>query len=150
MFTLGTISRIRYISNVFSLRMRTRQLTKKIINKMKRQFLILAAAFIFLSAFAAVQIFPTTMKLTVRDELGNTVQGAEVQLYGSDEDYRNEENPVTEKMATDKKGDVKFKDLEPKVYYVLAQKGDKNNWGAGVQTDTLQAGKMNKVTIIIE
>ncbi|MTI23366.1 carboxypeptidase regulatory-like domain-containing protein, partial [Fulvivirga kasyanovii] len=31
-----------------------------------------------------------------------------------------------------------------------AVKGDKNNIGAGVQTDTLIEGKMNKVTIIIE
>jgi hypothetical protein len=45
---------------------------------------------------------------------------------------------------------VTFKGLEAKIYYVAAVKGDKNNYGAGVQTGKLEAKKVNKVTIIIE
>jgi hypothetical protein len=45
---------------------------------------------------------------------------------------------------------VKIKELEARVYYVNAEKGDKNNIGAGVMTDKLDEGKVNKVTIIIE
>ncbi|QSE99368.1 carboxypeptidase regulatory-like domain-containing protein [Fulvivirga lutea] len=101
-------------------------------------------------AFNEVQVFDTSIKINVRNELGNIEEGVSVQLFGSEEDYRKEQNPVTEVAITDKKGNVKFKDLEAKVYFVNAKKGDKNNVGAGVQTDMLEAGKLNKVTIIIE
>lgn len=92
----------------------------------------------------------TSIKITVRNDLGNLEENVSVQLFPTEEDYRNETNPVTEVQYTDKKGRVKFKGLEPTVYFINAEKGDKNNIGAGVQTDTLIAGKLNKVTIIIE
>lgn len=109
-------------------------------------FIVLLSAF----AFTNSELINTSLKITVRNELGNLEEGVSVQLFPTEEDYRNETNPVTEKQMTDKKGQVKFKDLEGKVYFVNATKGDKNNIGAGVQTDTLIEGKMNKVTIIIE
>lgn len=101
-------------------------------------------------AFKSDQLFKTNLKITVRNELGNVEEGVSVQLFKTEEDYRNETNPATEVQMTDSKGDVKFKDLEPIIYFVNAEKGDKNNIGAGVQTDTLQEGKLNKITIIIE
>jgi hypothetical protein len=103
-----------------------------------------------LTAFSSIQVFNTSMKINVRNELGNIEEGVAVQLFGSEEDYRNESNPVTEKLMTDKKGNVKFKELESKVYFVNAVKGDKNNVGAGVATAKLEESKMNKLTIIIE
>lgn len=96
------------------------------------------------------QFFSTSLKLTVLNELGNQEENVMVQLFPTEEDYRNETNPVTEVQYTDKKGRVKFKDLEPRVYFVNAEKGDKNNIGAGVQTDTLAENKLNKITIVIE
>lgn len=117
---------------------------------MKKTVLFSLAAAFLLTAFTTTQIFTTSLKITILNELGNPEENVEVQLYSTDEDYQNEENPVTEIELTNKKGRVKFKDLDPAVYYVLARKGDKNNWGAGVQTDTLQNKKLNKVTIIIE
>ncbi|MGK7388706.1 MAG: carboxypeptidase regulatory-like domain-containing protein [Candidatus Cyclobacteriaceae bacterium M2_1C_046] len=116
---------------------------------MKKQIIfILLALFIVTTGFN--QVFKTNLKITVLNELGNPVEGADVQLYGNEDDYRKEENPVTEIVLTDKKGTVKFKELEPKAYYVMAKKDDKNNWGAGEVTDKLEEGKLNKVTIIIE
>ena len=115
-----------------------------------KKLALFSMAVLILTAFTTVDLLPTSLKITVRNELGNIEEGAEVQLFATDEDYRNEENPVSEVLITNKKGEVKFKDLEPKVYYVMAKKGDKNNWGAGVQTDILEEGKMNKVTIVIE
>jgi hypothetical protein len=103
-----------------------------------------------LLAFNGAQLLNTSMKINVRNELGNIEEGVSVQLFHSQEDYRDEKNPVTEVAITDKKGNVKFKELEAKVYFVNAKKGDKSNVGAGVQTDKLEEGKMNKVTIIIE
>ena len=96
------------------------------------------------------QIFKTSIKITVIDELGNIVEGASVQLYNTEDDYRNETNPLSDVMLTDKKGQVKFKELESKVYFVNVVKGDKNNIGAGVQTAKLEEGKLNKLNIVIE
>jgi len=101
-------------------------------------------------AFKSDQLFKTNLKITVRNELGNLEEGVSVQLFKTEDDYRNEENPATEALMTNDKGEVKFKDLEPIIYFVNAEKGDKNNIGAGVQTDSLQEGKLNKITVIIE
>lgn len=103
-----------------------------------------------LLSFNVVQLLNTSLKINVRNELGNIEEGVSVQLFGSEEDYRNETNPVTEVAYTDNKGNVKFKELESKVYFINAKKGDKNNIGAGVQTDVLVEGKLNKLTVIIE
>lgn len=114
------------------------------------KFIIAIVALAGLFAFTRSAVMDTSLKITVRNELGNIEEGVNVQLFPTEEDYRNETNPVTDVQVTDKKGNVKFKDLDPKVYFVNANKGDKNNIGAGVQTDTLIEGKLNKVTIIIE
>jgi hypothetical protein len=114
------------------------------------KLLIFCGLMLALTSFSTFQVFNTSMKITVRNELGNIEEGVSVQLFGSEEDYRNETNPVTDKLVTDKKGNVKFKELEGKIYFVNAVKGDKNNVGAGVETAKLEEGKMNKVTIIIE
>jgi len=96
------------------------------------------------------QVIKTSLKLTVLNELGHQEQNVKVQLFITEDDYRNETNRMGEAMMTDKKGRVVFKDLKPVVYYVHAQKGDKTNIGRGVQTDKLEEGKINKTTIIIE
>ena len=51
-------------------------------------------SFIFTGLFAGVlivlsgfQLIKTTLNLTVRDEVGNTVEGATVQLFETEEDY---------------------------------------------------------------
>ncbi|TRX56083.1 carboxypeptidase regulatory-like domain-containing protein [Fulvivirga sp. M361] len=117
---------------------------------MKKKLLIYLSVVMVFIAMSSFQLLKTSLKITVIDELGNIVEGASVQLYPSEEDYRNEVNAVSEVSYTDKKGQVKFKELDAKVYYVNASKGDKNNIGAGVQTDKLEEGKLNKVNIVIE
>ena len=113
-------------------------------------FLSLTLVCISLFGFHTNDLLPTSLKITVLNELGNPVEGASVQLYTSDEDYRAEKNPVSKAQLTDKKGKTTFKKLASIVYFVNVEKGDKNNDGAGVQTDTLKTGLLNKVTIIIE
>lgn len=103
-----------------------------------------------LLAFAPAQILNTSLRLTVINELGNPVEGARVTLYNNQEDYRQEQNPVTETQTTDKNGRVRFGKLEPKVYYIHAEKDGMSNAGAGVQTNELQKGRINKSTVIIE
>ena len=109
-------------------------------------FIVILSAF----AFTKSDVLSTSLRITVINELGNVEEGASVQLFPTEEDYRNETNAVSEVLKTDDKGRVKFNDLEPKVYFVNAVKGERNNIGAGVQTDVLIEGKMNKVNIVIE
>lgn len=107
--------------------------------------LIVFALFISLSAF---QLVKTSLNVTVRDEAGNTVEGAKVQLFEKEEDYAAEKNVVAEGV-TDKKGYVKLKELKAMNYYIIVRKDDKDNSGGGEQTK-LEANKINKVTIIIQ
>lgn len=95
------------------------------------------------------QIIKTQLNVTIRNELGNTEEGVTVQLYEKEEDYKAEKNVVME-ATTDEKGIAKFKELKSIPYFVLAKKGDKNNFGAGEQTAPLEAKRINKVTIVIE
>ncbi|WKV12459.1 carboxypeptidase regulatory-like domain-containing protein [Marivirga harenae] len=96
------------------------------------------------------QFLKTNLRIVIQDDLGNIQEGATVTLYGNNDDYRKSENPVAESQVTDKKGRVTFKDLEPKVYHIHAEKGKMNNNNLGVQTDTLEGGKLNKVAIVIQ
>jgi hypothetical protein len=113
---------------------------------MKTKSLFLLALSIALLSF---QIIKTQMQITIRNELGNTEEGVTVQLFENEADYKAEKNAV-QTGTTDKKGVAKFKDLKAISYFVLAKKGDKNNFGAGEQTGALQAGRINKVTVVIE
>lgn len=117
---------------------------------MKLSIKILSFALIFGLFIQSMQIVNTQLHLTVRNELGNIEEGASVRLFQNEEDYRKEANQVGETAYTDKKGIAKIKGLKGISYYVIVEKGDKNNFGGGVATDKLIEGKINKVTIIIE
>ncbi len=110
---------------------------------------ILLLSSLLISASFPIQLLPTSLKIVVRNNLGNTEENVKVQLYKSKEDYRNETQAVSVEL-TDKKGRVTFKKLEPIVYYINATKGEANNYGMGAQTDTLEEGRINKLTVIIE
>ena len=97
-----------------------------------------------------IQFFKTSLEITVRDNLGNVVEGAEVQIFNNKDDYQKEESSVQGIKYTDEKGRVKFTDLDTQEYYVNIEKGDMNNYGAGIKTDELAEKRNNKVTIIIE
>jgi hypothetical protein len=100
-------------------------------------------------AVASFQLIKTTLTVTVRDELGNTVEGAKVQLFENEADYTAEQNVAAEGQ-TDAKGVLKLKDLKSLPYYVIVRKDDKDNSGGGEQTGKLEAKKINKVTIVIQ
>ncbi len=95
------------------------------------------------------QLFPTALRVTVLNKLGNPVEKAQVTLYANSDDYENGENAVAGPELTDDRGRIVFKDLETKSYYVEAKKGDMSNYGGGEKTNTLQKGKVNKVNIVI-
>lgn len=117
----------------------------------KSMFLLLAFFSFFSMAFmeAEDQLLSTSLRITILNELGNIEEGATVILYKTEEDYEEETNAVATGV-TDKKGRVNFKDIEATVYFVHAENGDRNNYGAGIQTSPLEEGKMNRVNIVIE
>lgn len=102
-----------------------------------------------LTVTTGFQIVKTQLHITVRNELGNTEEGVSVTLYATETDYEKETNPVIS-GTTDEKGVVKFKDLKSQEYFVLAKKGDINNFGGGEKTGELFANRINKVNIIVQ
>jgi hypothetical protein len=103
------------------------------------------------SSFAPrpVQLINTSLTVTVRDELGNTVEGASIKLFETEENYNKETNPVAE-GSTDAKGNYRFKKIKAVTYFVLVKKSDKDNTGGGEKIGKLEEGKFNKVTIVIQ
>jgi len=113
-----------------------------------KKITIVALLLLGTTSFVEAQLIKTSLNLTVRDELGNTVKEATVTLFETQEDYDAEKNPVMT-ATTDEKGVVKFKELKAIPYYVIVRKGDMDNAGAGEQVGKLEANKINKATIII-
>jgi hypothetical protein len=103
----------------------------------------------FIILVSSFQLIKTYLTITVRDEVGNTVAGATVQLFEKEEDYTKEENIVMEGV-TDNKGVLKLKDLKAIPYFVIVKKDDKDNSGGGERTAKLDDKKINKVTIVIQ
>ena len=98
---------------------------------------------------SSAQALKSKIQITVMDGLGSIVEGAEVNIYATEADYKSSENSIFT-GSTDKKARVKFKGLaEGKVYFLDVRKGDLNNDGRAVQTNALTKGT-NRVNIIIE
>ncbi|MCW5912595.1 MAG: carboxypeptidase regulatory-like domain-containing protein [Cyclobacteriaceae bacterium] len=108
---------------------------------------VLALALTFTNASA--QLFNTSLTITVRDETGNTVAGAEIKLFKTEQDYLKEQNVVME-GTSDAKGVLRLKKLEGVSYHVIVRKDDKDNSGGGEIIGKLEEGKFNKVTIVIQ
>jgi hypothetical protein len=118
---------------------------------MKYTFLLFCVMVVsFLSATdAPAQLLNTSLTITVRDELGNTVSGAEVKLFETEQDYLKEVNVVYSGVS-DSKGLVKLKKVKAISYYVIVRKDDKDNAGGGERIGALDEGKFNKATVIIQ
>ncbi|MBC7451752.1 MAG: hypothetical protein H7259_09715 [Cytophagales bacterium] len=115
---------------------------------MKKQLAIVSILLCIISFSFTNQFVLTGLKVTVRDNLGNLASGVKVTLYENKEDYDKSLNPVGT-QTTDAKGNAVFDKLKPIIYYVNAEKGDKNNFNAGEKTEVLKENRQNRVTIII-
>ncbi len=118
--------------------------------KVKILPIALISALFMAWAPAPNQVLKTSLRITVLNDLGNIQENASVQLFTTEEHYRNETNPVGPPQKTDKKGRVTFKNLESRAYFIHAKKGDATNVGRGVQTEKLEQGKVNKLNTVIE
>ena len=96
-----------------------------------------------------VQLINTSLTVTIRDEIGNTVEGASIKLFENEESYNKEVNVIAE-GTTDAKGVFRFKKIKAISYFILVRKGDKDNTGGGEKIGILEEGKFNKVTIVIQ
>ncbi|MEQ8358560.1 MAG: carboxypeptidase-like regulatory domain-containing protein [Cytophagales bacterium] len=112
-----------------------------------RLLLIIALSFIWINSNA--QLLKTKLEITVLNTTGNPEAGAEVMLYASEDDYLAGKNAIEGKKFTDSNGEVMYKDLAAKSYYIQAQKGKADNYGESEKTIPLEAGRKNKVTVII-
>ncbi len=106
-------------------------------------------AFTLLTVTMSFHPIKTQIVVTVRDEVGNTVEGAKVMLYEKEDDYTKEVNVAAEGI-TDDRGVIRIKELKPISYYMIVRKGDKDNSGGGEQTGKLDANRINKVTVVIQ
>ena len=117
---------------------------------MKHTILILLISFVgFSFATPSLQLLNTSLTITVRDELGNTVAGAQVMLFETEEDYNKEKN-IAFTGVSDTKGVLKLKKLKSISYYVVVRKDDKDNAGGGERIGKLEEGKFNKATVVIQ
>ena len=113
------------------------------------ELIILAAIMLSPLASHGQKFLPTKLKVMVVNGNGNVVKNATVRLFLSEEDYLDDKKSVLSEK-TDEKGQVVFKKLKPRSYYVDARKGDLNNDGRGAKTDKLKEGRTNKVNVVIE
>ena len=116
---------------------------------MKKYFSLASLVFAIMVVSSFQGFLKTSLEITIRDRLGNTVEGVKVKLYNTYDDFNNDENFIGEPQQTDQKGRVLIKDLQSKPYYISAVKGDDNNYGDGEMVDKLIENRKNKVTIII-
>lgn len=75
----------------------------------------------------------TSLEITLRDDLGNLIQGATVKLYPSETDYKNQTNSLSVKTSN-ASGVVTFDNLTSIKYYFSADKDCLSNAFGGVAT----------------
>lgn len=96
-----------------------------------------------------IQPQPTSLEITLKDDLANIVSGATVKLYPSQNDWLNSTNQVGTTLTSDASGKVKFTSLSASKYYWLAEKDCKNNVNGGATTASALIGNANNTVEVI-
>ena len=92
---------------------------------------------------------PTTLQVTVLDDIGNVQKNAKVSLYTNAKHHEIKKHQIAGPLKTDAKGRVTFKKLKPIPYYIHAEKGSKDNTLGAIKVGKLKKGKINKINVII-
>lgn len=93
---------------------------------------------------------PTSLELLLKDELGNIVSGASVELYSSETDWNNASNQIGTTLTSDALGKVVFNNVSNIKYYWFAEKDCKNNVnGAITSSSALTSNIKNTFNIIL-
>jgi PKD repeat protein len=96
-----------------------------------------------------IQPQPTSLEITLKDELSNIVSGASVMIYSSQTDWSNGTNQIGTKLTSDASGKVKFSALSAIKYYWFAEKDCKNNVNGGITTASALTGNANNTVEVI-
>lgn len=115
---------------------------------MKRVFNVSVLLFAVMLLCSSDVLNYTRLTIVVIDHVGNHVEGATVKLFDNKADFDKLENEVKVGVSNHK-GKVYFKELQPREYYVYAEKGDFNNVGHGEKTSVLVENHHNKANVII-
>lgn len=106
----------------------------------------------FLTGFASKTEAPAAivvLQVFVLDENGNVQENATVKLFETEAALQSKKGEIASEK-TNKRGKVVFKGLDEKKYYILAQKGKKDNLGGAYQTEgKLDKNRVNKINIIV-
>jgi hypothetical protein len=95
-------------------------------------------------------VTPTSLRINVKDGVGNNVSGATVKLYTSKTNFENQTNQVGATVVTDANGNATLSDLNAIQYYWFIEKDCKNNFNGGItSTNPLSANTINNITIIL-
>lgn len=113
---------------------------------MKKVFFFLLVAVISFSFTA--EKHRGLLVVTVLDEAGNIVEGAEVTIFETEDDHTNQTNGIGP-VKTNENGKAKFKELKLIGYYIWAEKGKQNNLFGAEKTIDLVPNKYNRVNVII-
>jgi PKD repeat protein len=93
---------------------------------------------------------PTSLQISIKDNLGNAVSGATVKLYSSLTDWTNETNQVLTTQTSNTNGVVTFSPLSPAIYYWKIMSGCQTNlFGSNTSTTALTANINNTVTSVL-
>jgi uncharacterized protein (DUF2141 family) len=103
---------------------------------------------LLLPVLLSAQFLPTSLRVIVLDDVGNVQKGATVTIYATEKDFQEGKNIVAT-GKTDDKGKLMFKNLSPKSYFIKAVLGKKDNTDGAYTTSILEAGKVNKINLII-
>lgn len=96
-----------------------------------------------------VKLTPTSLEVTLKDNLGNIISGASVKLYSSLTDWSNGTNEVGTIQFSDASGKVKFNDLSNIKYYWFAEKDCQNNVNGGKTTTSALTANINNTFDVI-
>ena len=92
----------------------------------------------------------TSLELTIVNNLGNPIQGANVKLYNNFDDWNVGVNQIGSTLTSDFMGKVKFSNLMPLKYFWYAEYDCQNNVnGAVTTTQPLTANINNTLNIVL-
>lgn len=97
-----------------------------------------------------IALTPTSLELTIINNLGNPIQGANVKLYNSFDDWNLDKNQIGNTLTSDFMGKVKFSNLTPIKYFWLAEYDCQNNVnGAVTTTQPLSSNTNNTLSVVL-
>ncbi|MFT5642298.1 MAG: hypothetical protein ACI9A7_002407 [Cyclobacteriaceae bacterium] len=120
---------------------------KKKINMKKALILVIPILFLMSCDDESAE-FPTTLAINIVNEEGKPVANAEVILYNSPVNFREENSPVTI-LITDDQGNCTVNGLKPKTFYFVdARKANATNWDQENATPYIQVGNNEYSSVI--